>query len=55
MDPEVNEGYVIRLADTFNIKDFQQSVGKFVRPNHVQTDEHWMSKPVEPNRLKTDD
>lgn len=36
------EGYVIRLRDSFDFKDFPESVGKFVRKNHVQTDEHWM-------------
>ncbi|KHF32681.1 RNA ligase family protein [Paenibacillus sp. JTLBN-2024] len=45
------EGYVVRLASAFRFEDFQQSVAKFVRKNHVQTDEHWLSKPVEPNRL----
>jgi hypothetical protein len=35
------EGYVIRLADEFLYKDFKQSVAKFVRHNHVQTQKHW--------------
>jgi len=52
MDPECNEGYVIRMASSFQLEDFQQNVGKFVRPAHVQTDEHWMNGPVTPNRLK---
>jgi hypothetical protein len=30
------EGYVIRLADGFQYDDFKQSVGKFVRKNHVR-------------------
>lgn len=45
------EGYVVRLASAFAYDDFKRSVAKFVRKNHVQTDEHWLSKPVEPNRL----
>jgi len=45
------EGYVVRLASAFRYEDFQQSAAKFVRKNHVQTDEHWLSKPIEPNRL----
>lgn len=45
------EGYVVRLAASFAYEDFKQSVAKFVRKNHVQTDEHWLSKPVEPNLL----
>jgi hypothetical protein len=52
LDFERNEGYVIRLADQFNVDDFTHCVGKFVRPNHVQTDEHWMNGPITPNRLK---
>ena len=35
------EGVVIRLADSFKIDDFSKYVCKWVRPNHVQTDEHW--------------
>lgn len=35
------EGYVIRLADSFEFDDFDTKVAKFVRPNHVQTDKHW--------------
>lgn len=35
------EGYVVRLADSFQYSEFKNSVAKFVRPNHVQTDEHW--------------
>jgi hypothetical protein len=40
------EGYVIRVADAFHISNFGNSIIKYVRANHVQTDEHWMSKPV---------
>lgn len=45
------EGYVVRLASEFAYEDFKRSVAKFVRKNHVQTDEHWLSKPIEPNGL----
>ncbi|UHA73429.1 RNA ligase family protein [Paenibacillus sp. 481] len=45
------EGYVVRLASAFAYEEFKQSVAKFVRTNHVQTDEHWLSKPIEPNAL----
>lgn len=47
---EKKEGYVIRLVDSFN--DFAQSVAKYVRPNHVQTEFHWMHGEVKPNKLK---
>jgi hypothetical protein len=46
-----SEGYVIRLADPFRYEDFKQSIAKYVREKHVQTDEHWMHKPVEENGL----
>lgn len=57
LDKEKQEGIVVRLAKSFHYDDFGKSVGKIVRPNHVQTDEHWMSKPIIPNKLinKTDD
>lgn len=45
------EGYVVRVEDSFPYKDFAKSMAKFVRKNHVQTDEHWMMKPVVPNQL----
>lgn len=47
-----HEGYVIRLADKIRYDDFAMSYGKYVRRNHVQTDEHWMFKEVIPNKLK---
>ena len=47
------EGYVVRLADEFSYSEFQYSVGKFVRRNHVSTDRHWMrGRRIEPNALK---
>lgn len=35
------EGFVIRTVDPFRPADFGKFVAKYVRPNHVQTDEHW--------------
>lgn len=46
------EGYVIRLADSFSYENFKYSTAKFVRKNHVQTDEFWTNRPVVPNLLK---
>lgn len=37
------EGYVVRLEDSFAFDDFSESVAKYVRANHVQTDQHWSS------------
>ena len=38
---DIREGVVIRIADSFPIDDFKHYVCKYVRHNHVQTDEHW--------------
>ncbi len=47
------EGYVVRLAQAIPYAEFQYSVGKFVRRNHVQTDQHWMyGQALEKNILK---
>lgn len=40
-DRDVHEGYVVRLADAFEYRDFKTSVAKFVRANHVTSDSHW--------------
>lgn len=37
----VKEGIVMRLTDSFDLYHFSDYVCKWVRPNHVQTDEHW--------------
>ncbi len=43
------EGYVVRLARSFRWEE--SAIAKFVRTNHVQTDDHWMHKAVIPNGL----
>ena len=45
------EGYVVRTVHGFPYAAFGQHVAKYVRPNHVQTSQHWMHGPVIPNRL----
>jgi len=45
------EGYVVRDAGCFKLSEWEQSIAKYVRPNHVQTDQHWMEKEVEVNVL----
>lgn len=52
VDTEKSEGYVVRLASGFQFDDFKQSVAKWVRKNHVQTDEHWMHSEIVSNRLR---
>jgi len=47
------EGYVVRIVDSFHYKDFRRSVAKYVRKNHVKTDDHWFyGKAGEKNELK---
>lgn len=41
-DWERHEGWVMRVADAFEYEDFSTHVAKWVRKNHVQTDEHWL-------------
>lgn len=43
------EGYVVRLEDTFPYDQHHVSLAKFVRKNHVQTSEFWMQQEVVPN------
>jgi len=45
------EGYVVRLAREFYIEEFELAVGKYVRTNHVTTDQHWMHQQMHPNGL----
>ena len=51
LDTEREEGYVVRSAGSFKYSDFSKNVVKFVRKNHVQTSEHWMSQKIIPNKL----
>lgn len=51
--PEGSEGYVVRNASSFHFDDFATNVAKFVRKGHVQTDTHWMHKPVVANGVKS--
>lgn len=38
----VSEGVVCRIANAFHEQHFSENVLKYVRKNHVQTDEHWI-------------
>ncbi|PRQ03358.1 RNA ligase [Enhygromyxa salina] len=51
LDLAKTEGYVVRRASGFAYAEFGQHVAKWVRSNHVQTDQHWMSQAVVPNKL----
>lgn len=45
------EGYVVRVVDSFPYKEYHKNTGKYVRKGHVQTSEHWMQEKVIPNKL----
>lgn len=45
------EGYVVRVDREFSLDEFESIVAKFVRPNHVQSSEHWMNIEVVANKL----
>jgi hypothetical protein len=51
MDLTKQEGYVVRLAESFTLAAFRHSVGKFVRAAHVGTSHNWMMKRVVQNEL----
>ncbi len=50
------EGYVVRPAGAFthnfDQSDVKMPLGKYVRKDHVQTDQHWTKKVVVPNELE---
>jgi hypothetical protein len=50
-----DEGYVIRVADSFSYGEFKTSIAKFVRPGHVMTTRHWRAgRSFTPNDLAKD-
>jgi hypothetical protein len=56
LDYNLNEGYVVRLANSFHYKDFSKSIAKYVRKNHVTSNEHWFhGNAGETNELKEND
>jgi hypothetical protein len=48
------EGYVVRNAERFDFDKFRLNVAKFVRADHVQSEEHWIFQEITPNKLKND-
>ena len=49
---QIREGIVVRIKDAFDDSDFSTSVMKWVRKDHVQTDEHWKNQVIIKNKLK---
>src|SRR6185312_11746046 len=46
LDLGKQEGIVLRSAGEFEFSEFSSNVAKWVRKNHVQTDEHWALGPI---------
>lgn len=46
------EGIVMRLSSGYSYDNFNTSIIKYVRANHVQTDEHWSNQKIIQNTLK---
>lgn len=44
------EGVVVRVARGFADAEFGECVGKYVRADHVQTDEHWTNQRIRVQR-----
>ena len=48
------EGIVVRYSGSFQYDEFSSHIAKYVRKNHVQTDEHWSHMQIEKNLLMED-
>lgn len=49
LEPPRGEGYVVRGAGSFNLKDFKTNVAKYVRKDHVSTTSDWARRGVVKN------
>jgi RNA ligase-like protein len=52
IDTQVQEGYTVRLTDSFAYGSFRKSIAKWVRQGHVQTTHNWKMRSVVKNGLK---
>ena len=52
IDTERQEGYVVRITDEFEYRDFRHVVGKWVRKGHIAPNaHHWFGQAIIPNKL----
>ena len=51
LDLDKQEGFVVRNVEQFHYDNFKSNIAKWVRSNHVQTNEHWMYRDVIPNKI----
>jgi hypothetical protein len=47
-----HEGFIVRSMYPFHWAQFDEKVAKFVRCNHVQTDEHWSHQQTTRNKIE---
>ena len=52
LDFSKQEGYVLRKVDSFKMNQFKNNVAKFVRANHITTENHWMYGEIEQNQIR---
>lgn len=52
MNFNTQEGFVVRPMCSFNENEQQFRMGKYVRKNHVQTNNHWMFEQIIKNKIK---
>lgn len=45
------EGFVVRWASSFSNDEFSQAVAKYVRKDHVQTEDHWAHQTIVRNQV----
>ena len=45
------EGYTCRLVEAIPYNAFQLSMAKYVRENHVQTNDHWLTEALVKNEI----
>jgi len=55
LDTDVVEGFVVRTDGGFGYELFQDHIAKWVRKDHVQTDQHWMHAAIVPNLLREEE
>lgn len=51
LDPETQEGFVVRSSSAFQESEMPTQAGKFVRTGHVQSEKHWMQTEIVRNGL----
>ncbi|NRA89412.1 MAG: RNA ligase family protein, partial [Rhizobiales bacterium] len=49
------EGFVVRSAESFKNDDMSTHMAKYVRKNHVQSEQHWMASEIIRNKLMVKD